>query len=312
MNGKIWVESEYGKGSTFYIEIPQTVVDDVPIGNLASKFVKSIDNIPVYNEKFTAPDAKILIVDDVTMNLKVMVSLLKYTKIQMDTVQSGKECLEYITKKKYDIIFLDHMMPEMDGIEVLNIMHTMDNNLNKDTPIIMLTANAIVGAQEEYLELGFTDYMSKPVREDKLKELIMKYLPSNLVIKAQTDFTDIDTSRPLLENLDFLNTEKGLAYCGDNVDVYREILMEYSNTNRDLDLQHYFDTRDWNNYKIQVHALKSTSLTIGAEELAAMAKSIEMATRENDYDYIREHHDTMLTMYIELLAKLRYILGCSE
>jgi signal transduction histidine kinase/FixJ family two-component response regulator/HPt (histidine-containing phosphotransfer) domain-containing protein len=312
MNGKIWVESEYGKGSTFYIDIPQTVVDDVPIGNLASKFVKSVDNIPVYNEKFTAPDAKILIVDDVTMNLKVMVSLLKYTKIQMDTVQSGKECLEYITKKKYDIIFLDHMMPEMDGIEVLNIMHTMDNNLNKDTPIIMLTANAIVGAQEEYLELGFTDYMSKPVREDKLKELIMKYLPSNLVIKAQTDFTDIDTSRPLLENLDFLNTEKGLAYCGDNVDVYREILMEYSNTNRDLDLQHYFDTRDWNNYKIQVHALKSTSLTIGAEELAAMAKSIEMATRENDYDYIREHHDTMLTMYIELLAKLRYILGCSE
>jgi signal transduction histidine kinase/FixJ family two-component response regulator/HPt (histidine-containing phosphotransfer) domain-containing protein len=312
MNGKISVESEYGKGSTFFIEIPQTVVDDVPIGNLSSKFGKNIDNIEVYSERFTAPDAQILIVDDVAMNLKVMVSLLKNTKIQMDTVQSGQDCLEYITKKKYDIIFLDHMMPEMDGVEVLERMRTMEDNLNKETPIIMLTANAIVGAEEEYLDLGFTDYMSKPVREDKLEEMIMKYLPSNLVIKAQTDFTDIDTSRPLLENLNFLNTEKGLAYCGDSVDIYREILVEFAQAKRDLDLQHYFDTRDWNNYKIQVHALKSTSLTIGAEEVAAMAKSMEMATRENDYDYIREHHDAMITALVELLAKLRYILGCSE
>jgi CheY-like chemotaxis protein len=203
------------------------------------------------------------------------------------------------------------MMPEMDGIEVLNIMHTMDDNINKDTPIIMLTANAIVGAEEEYLELGFTDYMSKPVREDKLEEMIIKYLPSKLVIRAQTDFSDIDTSRPLLENLDFLDTQKGLAYCGESVEIYREILVEYTDTKRDIDLQHYFDTRDWDNYKIQVHALKSTSLTIGADELSTMAKGMEMATREKDYDYIREHHDTMLNMYIELLAKLRYILGCS-
>jgi signal transduction histidine kinase/CheY-like chemotaxis protein/HPt (histidine-containing phosphotransfer) domain-containing protein len=312
MDGKVWVESEYGKGSTFFIEIPQGIVDDVPIGNLSSKFVKNVDNIPVYNTKFTAPDAQILIVDDVSMNLKVMVSLLKNTKITIDTVQSGQDCLEYITKKKYDIIFLDHMMPEMDGVEVLNRMRTMDDNLNKETPIIMLTANAIVGAQEEYLDMGFTDYMSKPVREDKLEEMIMKYLPGNLVIKAQTDFTDIDTSRPLLENLNFLNTEKGLAYCGDDEGIYREILVEYAQAKRDLDLQHYFDTRDWNNYKIQVHALKSTSLTIGAEELSAMAKSMEMAARENDYDYIREHHDAMITAFVELLAKLRYILGCSE
>jgi CheY-like chemotaxis protein len=202
----------------------------------------------------------------------------------------------------------------MDGIEVLKIMKDMKENLNVDTPVIMLTANAISGAKEEYLSAGFTDYMSKPVRDEKLEELLMKYLPENLIIKdgeELNNFSDIDTSLPLLKKLSFLNIQKGLAYCGDSEDIYKEVLESYTDTNRDKDIQNYFEKRDWDNYRVQVHALKSTSLTIGAEELSDLAKSIEMATRENDIKFIEEHHDDMVAMYVELLAKLKYILSCS-
>ncbi len=314
MNGKIHVESEYGKGSTFTVELPQNIVEDKPIGDLSDRFTRHDGNAKASKDKFTAPNAHILIVDDVPMNLKVMVGLLKNTKIKIDTAESGKECLKLVTETKYDIIFLDHMMPEMDGIEVLKIMKDMKENLNVDTPVIMLTANAISGAKEEYLSAGFTDYMSKPVRDEKLEELLMKYLPENLIIKdgeELNNFSDIDTSLPLLKKLSFLNIQKGLAYCGDSEDIYKEVLESYTDTNRDKDIQNYFEKRDWDNYRVQVHALKSTSLTIGAEELSDLAKSIEMATRENDIKFIEEHHDDMVAMYVELLAKLKYILSCS-
>jgi signal transduction histidine kinase/CheY-like chemotaxis protein/HPt (histidine-containing phosphotransfer) domain-containing protein len=316
MGGHIEVESEYGSGTTFLVDIPQGVVDDKPIGDLSERFCKQEGRLKVYREKFRAPDAKILIVDDVPMNLKVMVSLLKRTRIAIDTAESGRECLEYITKKKYDIIFLDHMMPEMDGVEVLKRMKEMDGdtNKNKNTPVIMLTANAILGAEEEYVEMGFNDYMSKPVNEDKLENMIMKYLPDELILQegGDEDFTEIDTQDTFLGKLSFLDTEKGLAYCGGSEDVYREILESYVDTTRDSDLQQFYETRDWDNYRIQVHALKSTSLTIGAEELSKLAKDMEMAAREKDYAFIDEHHDDMMGMFLELLSKLRHILGCSQ
>ena len=176
MGGEIVVESEYGVGSTFKVIIPQQVVDATKMGDFAARFKEHVKISKDDKDMFTAPDASVLVVDDVRMNLKVFVGLLKGTKINIEAVMSGKECLERVTKKKYDVIFLDHLMPEMDGIETLHQMQSLENNMNADTPIIALTANAIIGSREKYLEEGFTDYLSKPVEQQKLLEMTKRYV----------------------------------------------------------------------------------------------------------------------------------------
>ena len=183
MNGQIQVTSEYGKGSVFKVSIPQKVVSELKIGDISEKYNNTSDK-KKNTASFTAPDAKILVVDDVKMNISVFKALLKRTKIAVDSAMSGPEALEMIKEKKYDIIFLDHMMPDMDSIETYKHMKTLEENPNKDTTVIMLTANAIMGAKEEYINIGFSDYLSKPVQAPKLEEMILKYLPEELVTKT--------------------------------------------------------------------------------------------------------------------------------
>ena len=179
MNGTITFESTYGVGSTFSCTIPQEIVSETPMGSL-SLGVTSVD-ITRPKNSLRAPSASILVVDDVEMNLKVFKSLLKDTNISIDTAVSGEECLNLITQFKYDMIFLDHMMPEMDGIETYRKMKVNEASLNKTTPVIMLTANAISGAKEEYLKEGFTDYLSKPIKMSALEEQLYQYLPNDLI-----------------------------------------------------------------------------------------------------------------------------------
>ena len=182
MNGKINVTSKYGEGSVFEVSIPQKVVSDLKIGDISEKYNTAPDK-KKKKASFTAPDAKVLVVDDVKMNINVFKALLKRTKISVDSAISGPEALEMIKDNKYDIIFLDHMMPDMDGIETYKHMKELEENPNKDTTVIMLTANAIMGAKEEYLGIGFSDYLSKPVQAAKLEAMILKYLPEELVTK---------------------------------------------------------------------------------------------------------------------------------
>ena len=182
MNGKINVTSKYGEGSVFEVSIPQKVVSDLKIGDISEKYNTAPDK-KKKKASFTAPDAKVLVVDDVKMNINVFKALLKRTKISVDSAMSGPEALEMIKGNKYDIIFLDHMMPDMDGIETYKHMKELEESPNKDTTVIMLTANAIMGAKEEYLGIGFSDYLSKPVQAAKLEAMILKYLPEALVTK---------------------------------------------------------------------------------------------------------------------------------
>ena len=182
MNGKINVTSKYGEGSVFEVSIPQKVVSDLKIGDISEKYNTAPDK-KKKKASFTAPDAKVLVVDDVKMNINVFKALLKRTKISVDSAMSGPEALEMIKDNKYDIIFLDHMMPDMDGIETYKHMKEFEESPNKDTTVIMLTANAIMGAKEEYLGIGFSDYLSKPVQAAKLEAMILKYLPEELVTK---------------------------------------------------------------------------------------------------------------------------------
>lgn len=180
MNGEIVVTSEYGKGSVFTVSIPQKIVSDLKIGDISEKYNEP-SNKKKKKSTFTAPDANVLVVDDVKMNINVFKALLKRTEINVDSAMSGSEALDMIKEKKYDIIFLDHMMPDMDGIETYQNMKMLEDNPNKDTTVVMLTANAIMGAKEEYLGIGFSDYLSKPVQAPKLESMILKYLPEELL-----------------------------------------------------------------------------------------------------------------------------------
>ena len=324
MGGEVFAESTYGKGSCFTAKIPQKIADAKPMGDFGKRYQQYLSTSDDDKLSFLAPDAKILVVDDVTMNLKVVEGLLKATKIQIDTAVSGSECLECVKTTPYQMIFLDHMMPEMDGLETLEHMKNLANNPNAQTPVIMLTANAIVGAKEEYIEAGFTDYLTKPIRETELLEMILKYLPKELVcenggqgIEKSQDAQDMEQpeaggegAEPLqrLEQLEGLDVKTGLTYCMNEEDFYIEMLQEFLQADKASQLKHFLAEEDWDNYRTTVHALKSTSLTIGAAHLSGEAKALEMAAKEGNMDYIRSHHDGVMDEYKELTDHLKEIL----
>lgn len=181
MNGEIGVYSELDKGSLFYVELPQRKVNEEVIGTYLDDINSLKDDIREYRALFKAPDARLLVVDDVKANLIVMKGLLKETEVRVDVAESGKECIKLCQKNNYDIIFLDHMMPDMDGLDTLKVLKSEDFGLSSGTVIIALTANAIAGAREEYLELGFDGYLSKPINAVELERAVMDNLPKNII-----------------------------------------------------------------------------------------------------------------------------------
>lgn len=187
MNGSIEVKSEYGKGSVFTVKIPQKVIDKSPIGGLETEIHKKNDQEENGEKILTAPDAHVLVVDDNPMNLVILKNLLRRTKINVDLAKSGQQCLDYTKQKKYDLILMDHMMPELDGVETLHKMRSDEENLNKDGIVIVLTANAIDGCKEMYLDYGFNDYASKPIQPERLEELLRTYLPQELIVMEDVD-----------------------------------------------------------------------------------------------------------------------------
>ena len=179
MGSTLEVQSEYGKGSDFFFRVEQEIMDERPIGKINPYELHS--EAAAAAVTFTAPEAEILVVDDNRMNLDVFRALLKKTRVRVMTATSGKECLRQVQKQEFDIIFLDHMMPEMDGVETLKQLKALEDNLSKDTPVIALTANAVAGAKEEYIAQGFADYLSKPVQGSTLEKMVRAYLPEKLV-----------------------------------------------------------------------------------------------------------------------------------
>ncbi len=177
MGGEIYVESEYGVGSTFTIEVPQKVIGDELMGDYRDSFKKT--ERKTYQESFHAPDAKVLVVDDVDMNLKVISLLLKKTQMQIVSCKSGRECIDLVQKEQFDLILLDHMMPELDGVETLKIMR--ENQYCDNTPVIALTANVDVDAEARYLAWGFNGYLAKPVQPAMLEDMLHKFLQDKVV-----------------------------------------------------------------------------------------------------------------------------------
>ncbi|MBQ3374032.1 MAG: response regulator [Oscillospiraceae bacterium] len=320
MGGSIKVESIYGRGSVFTIILPQKVVSTEPVGNFREKFEKSILGMQAYKEPFRAPEAHILIVDDTRMNLAVAVGLLKGSEIKIDTATSGPESINLARQNHYDLILMDQRMPEMDGSETLRYIHGQAEGINRETPIICLTADAISGARERYLAEGFTDYLSKPIDSLALARILIKYLPKELVIPAEkTEYEKTsDNVESVFTDNDLLscqragvNTNIGLQYCQNDKELYLSILCEYVKCSgqRLKDLQRCFETSDWKNYAVLVHALKSTSKTIGAVPLSETAAELESAANREYAVIIQSMHDSMMQTYSSLADTLGKILG---
>ena len=176
MGGSIEVSSEYGTGSTFNIYTPQGVASQEPIGDFSQAVTKYVDNAKIAKATLYAPEANILVVDDIEMNLEVMAGYLRDMKVKADYVSSGEECIESVKNSEYDVILLDQMMPDMNGEETLRALR---DDINIKTPVIALTADAIVGARENYLSMGFDDYLSKPVHYEELEAMLSEYIPKD-------------------------------------------------------------------------------------------------------------------------------------
>ena len=312
MGGTITVESTYGQGSTFTVRLQQQVSDETPIGDFAERYKQQANAANVIHNRFEAPDAHVLVADDMTMNLKVFAGLLKETKIQIDTAMNGAEALKLIQNKRYDIIFLDHMMPVMDGIEAFRQMKKMENNPNASTPVVMLTANAVVDAKNRYMDEGFSAYVTKPIREEVLLSTLKKFLPKELIkpIDAKTEEPEKKviadkTAKVTATMSDYLDKATGLAYCMNDENFYNEMLDEYVNSDKTKDLNESLDKADFENYRITVHAVKSSSLTIGAIKVSEDAKALEMACKENNLDYVKQNHKAFMDEYTTLLEVLK-------
>jgi len=248
------------------------------------------------------------------MNLEVFTGLLKNTKCQIDTALSGADALKLLDQNKYDLIFLDHMMPEMDGIEVLVRLRANKSGINAKTPVIMFTANALMGADKKYLDNGFDDYLSKPIRPFDLENMIIKHLPEHLVIYSNisADATNAPledkSSSAFIDSLNFIDTTAGLEFAAGDEDFYRQILTTYVTEDKRPSLNDLYQKEDWPNYQIVAHSLKGTSMTIGALRLSEEAKGLEFAVKENRIEYIRIHHTEVIEHYSALLEKLKKVL----
>ncbi len=299
MDSKLKVESIYGEGSTFSFGIRQKVVKWKPIGNFQDAYRRSLSGREKYQESFIAPSASILVVDDTPMNIKVVKGLLKQTQIQIDMAESGQECLNMAVKKKYDIIFLDHRMPGMDGIETLAILQEMGDSLNHETPVIALTANAISGAREQYLAAGFTDYLTKPINSMQLEIMIVTYLPKEKVLPVVPEENEEEEKTDLPEWLvnSGLDTQNGVLYCG-STDGYLEAVEIFADSIDEMghDIKYFQENGNIKNYTIKVHALKSSSRIIGASELSERAKKLEEAGNNGDWDTINNDTPKLLKM----------------
>ncbi len=302
MGGKIKVSSVYQSGSDFYLSIPQGVVSDKTIGVVKPGEGSGADE--AYRESFVAPEARVLVVDDHEMNLLVVTSLLKTTQIQVETCDSGEACLAHMREKEYDVVLLDHMMPKMDGVETMRHIQEMD--LKRSTVVVALTANAIMGAKEMYLENGFDAYLSKPITPASLERLLKTHIPANKIQNVEYEKTELTELPNTEEEYQYLDVETGLLYSSGMEDMYHEFLGIFCDLKEEKkqNLMECFEQKNWEQYVVSIHSLKSTARSIGGVKLSEEAERLEKAGKEyrNDHEeshlnYVLENHEKAMNLY---------------
>lgn len=327
MHGEVQVESQYGEGSTFTAIIPQKVICEDGIGDMKQIFENYELSVGAMMPVPQFAGTHILVVDDMEMNRIVAKEMLLQTGAIVDVAGSGEDGLTLMKEQHYDLIFMDQMMPDMDGIATFEEMKRM-NHQNKTTPVIAMTANAVKGAKEMYLQHGFADYISKPIFEEKMWKILERFLADKQTdIKAEhkiaaEESIEIEESLETEENLEteelwdreslqerfpYLDTKQGMSVCMEDEDFYLKILKVYLKDEMVDTLRQDYEEKDWAQYQIHVHGLKNVSANIGAMELSEQFKGLEYAIKNHDIldmDYIRSHHDKVMEAYQELLRRL--------
>lgn len=322
MGGDIWVKSKEKEGSTFSFRLPQKVKDPRP-----SNYETNHELIQEMNEtfkiSFRAPSAKVMIVDDNRVNLMVASELMKRFGFEATLVDSGSEAVNRIEENlvAYDVIFMDHMMPFMDGVEATQKIRAIGTEYSRELPIVALTANAIKGVEKQFKAAGMNDYLSKPIHMKQLSEILQKWIPIDKQIRIlegkeispnpkeakKQSILHVSQGIPKKEIIEFLqgiNVEDGLRNCGGSQNVYVRILQTFASSNLLSGLEEYFEKEDIQNYMVLSHSIKGACRNIGANDVADMAFELEKAGKRQDMPYIWDNHREFADAYGKLLKKV--------
>lgn len=307
MGGSISVKSTYGEGSIFSFYFYQGIVDYSPTGDYNVLTEMEEEELKSSNETFIAPMAKILAVDDNVTNIKVIQGILSMYQIRVDTATSGKECLEKLEKNHYHLILMDQMMPVMDGIETTHKIRESSDKTIRDIPVIALTANAIRGAREMFLENGFQDYISKPMDIGVLEKILRKYLPTDFIHLVDKRNPKVSLGKPI--TIPQVDVDAGIANYGNSRQRYIQILRYIYDDGEEQIVRMKKQVREkrYDDYLFEVHALKGLAKGIGAMNLSENAYKQEMAAREKRYEVITEGADHLFEQYQMLLANIKYV-----
>ncbi|HPF29636.1 MAG TPA: ATP-binding protein, partial [Lachnospiraceae bacterium] len=319
MGGDISVESKLKEGSTFRVVLPQKIYDPRPC-NYVNKQEEIHFTKESYRITFTAPRAKVLIVDDNKVNRQVARELMKLFGFEASLAESGHEAVDRVQKHlvSYDIIFMDHMMPYMDGVEATKVIRKLNGDYAKTVPIVALTANAIKGVEQQFLDAGMNDYLPKPIRVEQLSDILRRWLPHKKQFTVGTSLEEIERKEAnirwdrlpieeLLDQLDGIDVESGIKNCAGSKSAYFELLQTYASSNLANVLNDYFEKEDLENYAITAHSIKGASKTIGALDVADKAYTLERAGKRGDITFIWDHHSEMVEEYTTILKMLKRI-----
>ncbi|MBO5460830.1 MAG: response regulator [Ruminococcus sp.] len=324
MGGKLEVQSVYGKGSAFAFKLVQHVVDKEPLGDFEKQYKESLRSRENYQQKFIAPLGRILIVDDNAMNLAVAQGLLKQTRLQIDVANSGEECLALIKRKTYHLICLDHMMPVMDGVQTLHAIRAMEGNPSRDIPVIALTANAVAGAREFYINEGFQDYLTKPIDADKFENMLIEYLPDNVVYLTEDqdmgrdyEKEDAEMALSIKESQLYMigfNIRNGLKYMNGDKALYGKVLLDFHTILKEKEeaLQDFLKKGDMPGYAIIVHSLKGNARNVGADDLADEAFTLEKMSKAGQLEDVEVRSPILFSMMRTMRESLKVYLDHEE
>ena len=336
MGGTIKVDSIYGRGTTFTVTLEQEIADDSPIN-----FTQAVtdDSNSLNNDDIKIQNTRVLVTDDNHINLKVIRNTLEHYGLTADTAAGGAEAIKLCEQTKYDMVFMDQMMPGMDGIEAMQRIRSLSSHYAAGAcgKIIVLTANAILGVRDELMAKGFDEYLSKPIQFPELERILKQFVPadkfvggsnstdlsqsmddetsaqeiSQSMVSAKEPSSDIPTIlRALGNELPQIDTSVGLAYCTDDANLYIDILhILCEDADQQLkDLQLFREQKDYPNYVALIHGLKTQLLNIGHSRLAEDARALELAGKEGRFEYIEENLDAFMDSYRELKKRLETIL----
>lgn len=304
MDGDISVQSEYGKGTIFTVRIPQKVSN---YQKLSSYFVHQNVETAQQRRRFYAPSAKVLVVDDNSVNLRILNGLLRHYQIEATIADSGQMAIDLVKQTDYDLIFLDHIMPGMDGVETLSHIRKISSHY-ASVPVVAVSANALTGIHARFVDSGFTDFLPKPIEVDKLEASLKKYLPKNLLIEDEVE------EKVAAPEIDFeikgVDVFSGLLKCDNDVADYLDILKIFYECGpaKMEELQNYVNQGNIDSYVISVHALKSVAANIGAHKLSTMARIHELAGKNKQDEFIRTNATALLELYDSVISNIGTVL----